>query len=522
MRPLIVCLYQGFSIIMLNQPRFYLALLILALSQLVGCAGTIDPARYDKQASYHLGYVEGSTLDRYLDIPLAQRQSQTGFVPLNLGHDALLARIALIEAAQHSIDLQYYIYRDDEASQLLTWRLYEAAERGVRVRVLLDDMQSRNDDDLALFSRHPNIEVRLFNPHQYRNARSLALISDFDRLNRRMHNKSLSVDGAASIIGGRNIGNEYFSVSANVEFGDLDLLLVGNTVDQIGDQFDLYWNDDYTIPIEWLNDQQQTITNEQVTEWNEEAKLEQKFSGGKYDFAKLPIYHQFVEGSLNFYWGDGKVLYDLPTKISDQQSDLTDSIVELLKQAEHSLLIISPYFVPTESGTQQMVDAIKANKRIIVVTNSLASNDVFAVHGWYAKYRQTLVEGGVELWEIKADAKITKKWSITGSSRSSLHAKAFVIDEKDLFVGSMNWDPRSAVLNTEMGVVIHHPEYSSKIWQEMPELLRRAAYEIKVEDGDIVWLDHQSGQVFTSEPGAGIFRRIGAWFSGVLPIEDHL
>lgn len=502
----------------------YRLLLIVALSfaSLAGCSATIDPQRYDKVSSHHEGYIVGTPLDSYLAIPNEQRETLTGFVPLNLGHDALLARIALIEAAQETIDLQYYIYRDDETSQLLSWRLFEAAERGVRVRVLLDDMQNRSDSELAQFSHHPNIEVRLFNPHQYRTARGLALLSDFDRLNRRMHNKSLSVDGAASIIGGRNIGNEYFSVSAGVEFGDLDLLLVGNTVTQIGEQFDLYWNDDYAIPIEWLTDETTAITKQQIETWAVEVDLAEKFSHGRYDFKKLPIYHRFINGELHFYWGEAEVLYDLPSKIETQQSELIDSISVLLEQAEHSLLIISPYFVPTQEGTDKMIDAVKNGKHIVVVTNSLASNDVFAVHGWYAKYRQQLVEGGVELWEMKANAHITKKWSFTGSSRTSLHAKAFVIDKKDLFVGSMNWDPRSAVLNTEMGVIIHQPKYSSKVWQEMPHLLRRAAFDIQTKDGDIIWVDHQNGVTYTSEPDASVFRKIGAWFSGIMPIEDHL
>lgn len=502
----------------------YRLLLIIALSfgALAGCTATIDPQRYDKVPSHHLGYAQGSPLDTYLATSEEQRKTLTGFIPLNLGHDALLARIALIEAAQESIDLQYYIYRDDETSQLLSWRLYEAAERGVRVRVLLDDMQNRNDSELAQFSRHPNIEVRLFNPHQYRTARSLALLTDFERLNRRMHNKSLSVDGAASIIGGRNIGNEYFSVAANVEFGDLDLLLVGNTVTQISEQFDLYWNNEYSTPIEWFNSENKVISQQQVEEWLLEANLIDKFSHGRYDFKKLPIYHQVINGELSFYWGEAEVLYDLPSKIQDQQSDLIDSISVLLDQANQSLLIISPYFVPTEEGTKNMIDAVKSGKRIVVVTNSLASNDVFAVHGWYAKYREALVEGGIELWEMKANAHIAKKWSFTGSSRSSLHAKAFVIDEKDLFVGSMNWDPRSVALNTEMGVIIHHPEYSKKVWQEMPQLLRRAAYQVQMEDGDIIWVDHQNKVTLTSEPDASVFRKIGAWFSGIMPIEDHL
>ncbi|MCW8335841.1 phospholipase D-like domain-containing protein, partial [Vibrio sp. DBSS07] len=189
-----------------------------------GCASTNFSDFPDKTESYHVEYQQGSQLDDFFAQPSTFPKDYTGFYPLEKGHDALLTRLALIESAQTTLDVQYYIYRSDETSQLISWRLYEAAERGVRVRLLLDDMQKRSDKGMAYINAHPNIEIRLFNPHQYRTTRGLAFLTDFDRLNRRMHNKSLTADNIASIVGGRNIGNEYFSFESSVEFGDFDVL----------------------------------------------------------------------------------------------------------------------------------------------------------------------------------------------------------------------------------------------------------------------------------------------------------
>ena len=214
--------------------------------------------------------------------------------------------------------------------------------------------------------------------------------------------------------------------------------------------------------------------------------------------------------------------FELPDKIATQESQLVANLGELLESVEDSFVLISPYFVPTESGTKALTDAAKRGIDITIVTNSLASNDVFAVHGWYAKYREDSVKAGIKLWEVKASAKIKSKWSLTGSSRASLHAKAMMIDGKTLFVGSMNWDPRSAELNTEMGVVIEQPEYVQKQQTVLPEQLKENAYQLIIKDGDIAWIDQATGEEFDSEPEASVWRKMGAWFSGILPIEDQL
>ncbi len=506
----------------LSRNLYFLLFSLLLAAFISGCAGTVRNDFPDKNASFHLGYQQGSKLDRYFSELNVDSSNKTGFYPLATGHDALLARLAIIDAAEHSLDVQYYIYRDDETSQLMTWRLYLAAERGVRVRVLLDDMQNRNDENMAYLSQHPNIEIRLFNPHQYRSARGLAMLSDMSRLTRRMHNKSLTADSVAAIVGGRNIGNEYFSFMSSVEFADFDLLLIGNTVRQTAEQFDIYWNSEFAVPIELIVPGQGRFQPQKIESWMADSNIKQYFFAGQYDLTRLPLYQKMVQKQLKFYWGKGELWYDLPTKVEDSNSLLVDNLLQLLQHADNRLLLISPYFVPTEAGTQALIKAVKQGKKITVVTNTLASNDVFAVHGWYAKYRQALVEGGVELWEVKADASLKSRWSLTGSSRASLHAKMMLIDDDQLFVGSMNWDPRSAELNTELAVVVEQRDYVAKTRREIFAELRENAYQLQVKDGELVWFDPLNQQLLTDEPGASIWRKLGAWFAGWLPIEDQL
>jgi len=494
-----------------------------SLLLLVSACSSIQPKDpSEKSTSFQLGYQEDSALAEFFESYGKDPKSETAFYPLNQGNDALLGRIALIESAEKSLDLQYYIYRSDETSQLLTWRLYEAAKRGVRVRLLLDDMQKRNDAGMAELNAHPNIEIRLFNPHQYRDARVFALASDFERLNRRMHNKALIADSVSAIVGGRNIGNEYFSFESNVEFGDFDVMLFGEVVTQTADQFDLYWNSIYAVPMEWIVPEADKVADRAIQAQVRTLELEEKFSTGPYNFKELDLYEELQQGNLKLYWGKGEVWFDLPDKIATQESQLIANLGELLENVDSSFVLISPYFVPTESGTKALTDAAKRGIDITIVTNSLASNDVFAVHGWYAKYREDLVKAGIKLWEVKASAKIKSKWSLTGSSRASLHAKLMMIDENKLFVGSMNWDPRSAELNTEMAVVIEQPEYVQKQQSVLPEQLKENAYQVVLKDGDIAWLDLETGEVFDSEPEASVWRKMGAWFSGILPIEDQL
>jgi putative cardiolipin synthase len=264
------------------------------------------------------------------------------------------------------------------------------------------------------------------------------------------------------------------------------------------------------------------ILDYQYEESLRDLKLEDKFTQGEHNLRALSFYEQVRAGSLPLIWGRADLWYDRPEKIVTGESELMLNLTSLLTNIESSLVIISPYFVPTQTGVKTLLDAVAQGKSITIVTNSLASNDVFAVHGWYAKYRQALLEGGVELWEIKSNAKFKNRWSMIGSNRASLHAKIMFFDNNKFFVGSMNLDPRSIKLNTEMAVIIEQPDYVTRSLEGLPSKLNRYAYKVQVKEGDLVWLDLATGETLDSEPAASMWLKMGAWTAGMLPIEDLL
>lgn len=487
---------------------------------LIGCA---QPLSIVKTETYSNVDNFNTTLHQKV-LPYTQANpNKTAFYPLGDGQAALLARLAIIESAQKTVDVQYYIYRDDATSNLLTWYLYQAAERGVRVRLLLDDMQNRDDQALANLSAHPNVEVRLFNTFGNRSFKPLGFVTDFDRLNRRMHNKSIIADGVFAITGGRNIGDEYFSANDNVEFGDFDLLMMGKIIPQVSRQFDEYWNSKPATPIEALVTEAHLPTADQLQQWK---KAQKKYL--KSDYARSlkqhPLAKKLSNQTLPFYWADAELIYDTPYKVKNSQDDLLlHHLSAMINKAKTDFLLISPYFVPTEVGVKELVKAAKRGLNITIVTNSLASNDVFAVHGWYAKYRKEMLENGIKLYEIKIDPKIKKKHSWLGNSRSSLHAKTFIIDHRKVFVGSFNFDPRSAYLNTELGVIVDSKPFSDIFYANLDHLLEKSAYRLSLDKhNDIVWTDDTNGKQFHSEPDSGTMLKMGAWLAGTLPIEKHL
>ncbi|MDV5167812.1 phospholipase D family protein [Photobacterium rosenbergii] len=499
----------------------YLVVLISFIS-FIGCASTPTA---EKVPSYTIPFDSQTQLASQALPYINKHPEQTGFYPLGDGQEAFLARLALIYGAEHSIDLQYYIYRDDSTSSLMTYALYQAAERGVRVRLLLDDMQSRNDKSMAQLASHPNIKIRLFNPFENRSARVFGFITDFERLNRRMHNKALIADNAFVITGGRNIGDEYFAANTSVDFGDFDILMLGQSVTDVAVQFDMYWNSKPSTPIESFVYDAAKPTKAEIESW--EDSLKREFKNSKYikSLAELPLTQHIKDESLDFFWGKAEVHYDLPSKIySPEDTDLMlHQLGAILAKTNEELLLISPYFVPTKQGAAALVDAAQDGIDITIITNSLASNDVFAVHGWYAKYREPLLAGGVKLYEVKVDPSLKKQRSWLGSSRTSLHAKTFLIDRKDLFVGSFNFDPRSAYLNTEMGVLIESEEFGEIIYREIDRNLRKNTYRLALsEDNELEWHNDLSGTSKRSEPDASIWLRFSAWLAGILPIENQL
>lgn len=446
--------------------------------------------------------------------------SLTGVAPLTTSQSALDERLAIINKATVSIDLQYYIFRDDKTSKMIAAALLKAAERGVRVRMLLDDWQKRSDHNLLSLDSHPNIHVRLFNPIRNRAFRNLAILFNLDQQNRRMHNKSLTVDGLISIVGGRNIGDEYLLNSAAVTFGDLDLTAIGPVVQQISQQFDMYWNSPLSVNIAALASRHARHT-QTLLGWQDmlQQSLDQPDAPFEAEWGKL------LQDTSAWHFGEAELFFDQPGKINRDSpaSQMLHQIGAVISKTRNSLLIVSPYFIPSQGGTQALIKAAQQGIDITIVTNSLASTDVFAVHGWYAHYRKALLKAGVTLWETRVNPIAKPKARLSGSSRTSLHAKTFVIDNQEVFVGSFNFDPRSARLNSEMGIFIHQPTLAALVGHNIGPLLPALAYQVQLtEKEQLIWIDHANSQCLSSEPDASMFRRFGAWLAGILPIESLL
>ena len=460
---------------------------------------------------------------------------KSGFHLLADGKDALAVRLELIELAHSTLDLQYYIWHHDAVGNVLLQRLLAAADRGVRVRLLLDDLDtSGKDDALMMIDAHPNIEIRLFNPFPHRDARWLDFLSSGVRLNHRMHNKSLSADQGAAVLGGRNIGDEYFDASREVGFKDMDVLGVGPVVAELVSSFELYWQSEWSYPLTQIV-QQDAPTRQQIERYREQ--LDQHFEqASKSDYAEAIRHAINVNVSqltaTDFSLGAWALAYDRPEKVVAKKIDIKTHLAPRLKQAldnaEQDLVIVSPYFVPGERFTQYLVDKVKRGVRVRVLTNSLAANDVAMVHAGYRRYREALIDGGVELYELKPlvkgeDSK-SKLLSWKGSSRSSLHAKYLGFDRQYLFVGSFNLDGRSVSLNTELGVYFESEKYASQLAETFDEKVQQLAYRLYLQDGDLRWesLADNTSVVFDREPETSWWQRFSTRCLSLVVPEGQL
>ncbi|ADN75469.1 phospholipase D/Transphosphatidylase [Ferrimonas balearica DSM 9799] len=508
------------------------ALLMLA-AVLSGCASL--PEREPAPASWAIRDTANTALAEVTADDIAAHPGLSGALLLGDPMDAFVVRLGMIEAAEKSLDLQYYIWHQDLTGDTLLNRLLHAADRGVRVRLLLDDLDTAGKaDTLFGLDAHPNIEVRLFNPFASRTSRVSGFLTDFGRVNRRMHNKTITADNRLTVLGGRNIGDEYFNATEEVVFGDLDVLCQGAVVDEVSVQFDLYWNSPWAYPMDRFANGRDTVADLNRFRRASEAQLEQ---------AKKSRYAQGLAGAVqklrslesdDFEWGQAKLIYDDPGKVGglklSSDTHLAPELLKVMAQVEHDLLIISPYFVPGERLTQYLVNMVERGIRVRIVTNSLAANDVPVVHAGYMRYREALVAGGVELFEYKApletetEQQKDKEPFWKGASRGSLHAKSMVFEEEGLFVGSFNLDARSAVLNTEIGVLIHNPEYAKKISADLDRLILDKAYQVTLEEGDLVWVTRHDGEMvrFDREPDTSWWTRFSTGFMRYIVPEGML
>jgi putative cardiolipin synthase len=434
-------------------------------------------------------------------------------------------RVALARAAARSIDIQTFIWKSDETGTLLYEEMLRAAERGVRVRLLLDDINTKGlDPILALLDAQPNIEVRLYNPFVGRGSRALGLLGDFERLNRRMHNKSFTVDNQASVVGGRNIANEYFEAGEDLHFADLDVLVVGAAVPAISTQFDLYWNSESAYPARLIIDRSPALGRAEFAQRTQELIAG---DGRKYAdaIAQTPQAQAMLARELTFEWTTARVVHDDPDKTlgTSEDSDLLLSrLMTAFGSPAKQFDLVSPYFVPGENGTEALAAMARRGVRVRVLTNSLAATDGVWVHAGYERRRVPLLRAGVELYEIKPGAEtIRARAAELGKhhSRAGLHAKTFGVDQRSVFVGSFNFDPRSAKLNTEMGLVIDSAPLAQRLSAMFDGASPALAYRVALGANDSPQWYGGPGAPLDSEPETSWGRRLMARIFSWLPIE---
>ncbi|MBB4844505.1 putative cardiolipin synthase [Paucibacter oligotrophus] len=479
-----------------------------------------------------------SRLGQLLGPLAAAHPGKTGVLALAGEHEALVARALLAAQAQHTLDLQYYIWRADAAGTLLLQALWQAAERGVHVRLLLDDNNTAGLDTLlAALDAHPQIELRLYNPMLYRQARVLNYLLDFQRSNRRMHNKSMTADGQASIVGGRNIGDEYFGAGEHLAFADLDVLAVGAAVPQITASFERYWHSASAYPASQLLPAAAAQDSQTLPDRFASLHAQARTQAYLAALQATPLLRQLEDGQLPLDWVAATLLQDDPAKTLaapdalNHETLLLPALLKTLGEPVQGLDLVSPYFVPGQAGTAALTALSRRGIRVRVLTNALAASDVAAVHAGYMKWRQTLLRAGVQLFELKPHAGQAERAArgsggITGSSSASLHAKTFAVDGRRLFVGSFNFDPRSALLNTELGLVLDSPALAGRLSGFFDQELSRQAYRLRLaDDGQTLqWLEQteQGLIVHDKEPGMGLLQGLGLGLLSLLPIDGLL
>ncbi|MDN7137215.1 phospholipase D family protein [Pseudidiomarina sp. 1APP75-27a] len=516
------------------EKRLRIVLSVMATLFLTACQ---LPPRASIEESYALptSITKATTLGSAVAEQTAQHPGQSGVHILADSQQAFASRIQLVQGAEQSIDLQYYIWRFDNTGSLLTNELVKAADRGVRVRLLLDDFETTGmDAQLSRLHRHANIEVRLFNPFVMRSQKWFGFITDLDRANRRMHGKTFTVDSSVTITGGRNIADAYFGATDEFIFSDLDVLAIGPVVDDVQQEFDAYWNSKSVYPIDLIYTPDDPLAGSEPVSAIVRSRSNNEHAG-KYKAAATEsrFLEKLVRDELELTWASTQMLSDDPRKGLGKARDsaqLYPQLEQAISEAQQSLYLVTPYLIPTASGVEILKTLAARDVDISILTNSLAATDLAIVYAGYGKWRQELLEAGIKLYELRpTDAQLDEEQEPAGSFSlspgSSLHAKAVAIDGQKLFIGSFNFDPRSANLNTELGFMIESPELARDLGQLFDSRVRKRAYRLTLdEQGDLVWIEHQQEQVLTynKDPETSWCRRSYVWFMSLLPIDYFL
>ncbi|SAL65568.1 phospholipase D/transphosphatidylase [Caballeronia cordobensis] len=527
--------------------------IVMMMAALAACAERPPATAFDRPSSQALSTNEATPLAAAL-APLEQQHPDESAVRLlRTGTDALQARVALARAATKTLDMQYYIAEEDNTGKLLLGAALHAADRGVRVRMLVDDLNFKDIDRImAALNSHDKIEIRVFNPfgsaQRSLSERTQNVFTNLSHFTRRMHNKAMIADNQIAIVGGRNLGDEYFSASPTLQFRDLDVFAAGPVTHKISASFDDYWNSSLAYPLRGLN--KQKFDPSELDKTRDDLRAHWRKQADPLNAKPLnatPLAQQIARGEMGLVWAPTEFWVDSPSKIErpsdDYKSPPMTRLVDLLKDAQREFLIISPYFVPHDAGVKALGDLTKRGVQIAVLTNSLAATDAVAVQAGYAPYRVPMLKNGVELYEFKpiqAEGEASPRAGLFGSqSRASLHAKAYVIDRSILVIGSMNLDPRSSKLNTELALVIHDKAIASEAaglfadaispkvsWRvqlasaAVDEEMRRTG----APRSGLVWTAEENGSLVTwnFDPEAGFYRNLMTGIFTLLPVDKQL
>lgn len=493
---------------------------------LAGCA--LAPPGPERGTSFALPQSEQGALHRYgsaIDAELADGES--AFWLLDRADLALDARLALVDEAVSSLDIQYFIWEKDATSGLFSRRVLHAADRGTRVRILLDDLTlTGQDDKFAALAKHPNIEVRSFNPFRRRGkiARFAEFAFRWGALNHRMHNKTIIADNHFAITGGRNIGDRYFGVYETFVQNDLDVLTVGPIVADVSASFDLYWNSSESYPLEdVISRRSERALLDETSHWFEGVYFSER---EKLDaFPLEPIdWSDFFDGlGRTFVTGAGNLEQDLPAVDEELPTQLYQPLSDFVAQARQKLVISSPYFVPDEPFLELIEGLAASGVRVIVLTNSLASNNHMIAHSAYKHWRKRLLRSGIELHEARADSMAIDFYQTppTEAAFLGLHSKAVVVDDRWSYIGSANIDPRSLIINTEIGFFIDSPELAARLMALIERDLKpENAWQVELDErGKLRWTSSRG--TVRRQPALGFKQRVAEFFINLLPFKNQ-
>lgn len=533
---------------MISRLRLALVILTVIASIFAGCASLPPGSGFSKTASAALTNPELTRLGRQFEAASRKHQGNSGFRTIPEGIEGFRIRMQMINAAEKTLDLQYFIFHEDETGRLLTEAVLHAADRGVRVRVLVDDAEmTAGDDRILALDAHPSIEIRIFNPFADRSYNVLFRFVEFtfnaSRLDYRMHNKLLVVDNTVALMGGRNIGDQFFQIDPESQFADNDIFIAGPIARQLSMAFDEFWNYELSIPAEALSAERASLTalGEYRGILNEHSRQLQA-NGIEYTkrVATGEAFDGITTGRLPLIWAHAQLVYDSPDKKKVENGDMLGklmhrSVAHAAMAAQSELLVVTPFLIPDDEGMQLFKDLRQRNVRVRILTNSLESSTVLLAQSGYMHFRVPLLEAGVELYETRAHLGNARGSGQTAAmsryGNYSLHAKLFVIDRQKLFIGSMNFDQRSMHLNTEIGLIIDSPELAQQIAARVEAMVQPVnVYMPALRDNgagktpSLVWRTQEGGETveYQTEPARNEWQRINADILTLLPLDDEL